>query len=244
MKCLVVDDEALARGRLVRLITAAGDYEVCGEAANGKQALRQVETLGPDIVLMDIRMPGMDGLEAARHLVQLENPPAVVFTTAYGDHALEAFETQAVDYLLKPIHPERLQMALEKARRLTGTELERLQADDSNARSHLCARVRGNLELIAIEEVAYLQADNKYVTVRAPGRQILIEDSLKALEQEFGARFVRVHRNALVASAAIRGLEKDADGRFRVVIEGCDERLEVSRRQLPDVRKLIKAGAV
>lgn len=245
MRCLVVDDEALARSRLVRLLEESDDYQVCGEAANGEQALQQVETLQPDVVLLDIRMPGMDGMEAARHLLQLEKRPAVVFTTAYGDHALEAFDTEAVDYLLKPIRPERLQQALQKARRLSSAQLAGLQTGDADrARTHLCARSRGNLELIAIEDVIYLQADNKYVTVCAPGRQILIEESLKSLEEEFAVHFIRVHRNALVAGAAIRGLEKDAEGHCRVVLEGTDERLEVSRRQLPEVRKRIRAGAI
>jgi len=245
MKCLVVDDEPLARQRLVRLLEAVVDCDVCGEAGNGEQTLQEVQQLQPDLVLLDIRMPGMDGLEAARHLTQLENPPAVVFTTAYGDHALEAFETQAVDYLLKPIHPERLQQALEKARRLTQAQLQELQqAEVGGRRTHLCARNRGNLELIPLTEVVYLQADNKYVTVRSPGQQILIEESLKSLEEEFTGCFLRIHRNALVAPAAIRGLEKDAEGHHCVVLDGVDERLEVSRRLLPEVRKRIKTGAV
>jgi two-component system response regulator AlgR len=245
MKCLVVDDEELARERLTRLLETAGEWQVCGEAANGEQALQQVQRLQPDVVLLDIRMPGMDGLETARHLSRLEKPPAVVFTTAYGDHALEAFETQAVDYLLKPIDPERLQQALDKARRLSGALLEELQGGDfGGPRSHLCARNRGNLELIPVEEVVYLQADNKYVTVCSRSQQILIEESLKSLEQEFGDRFVRIHRNALVAVAAIRGLEKDAAGHCSVVLEGVEPRLEVSRRLLPEIRRLIKAGAV
>jgi len=245
MKCLVVDDEALARERLVRLLGALGEWQVSGEAAGGEQALRQVQKLRPDLVLMDIRMPGMDGLEAARHMAGLEQPPAVIFTTAYGDHALEAFETQAVDYLLKPIHPERLQQALEMARRLSRTQLEELQQSQADSRrSHLCARIRGNLELIPVTEVVYLQADHKYVTVRAPQRQILIEESLKSLEQEFSGCFMRIHRNALVAINAIRGLEKDSEGRQRVVLAGVDERLEVSRRLLPEVRKRIRTGTV
>ena len=245
MKCLVVDDEPLARQRLVRLLEAVLDCDVCGEAGNGEQTLQEVQQLQPELVLLDIRMPGMDGLEAARHLTQLENPPAVVFTTAYGDHALEAFETQAVDYLLKPIHPERLQQALEKARRLTQAQLQELQqAEVGGRRTHLCARNRGNLELIPLTEVVYLQADNKYVTVRSPGQQILIEESLKSLEEEFTGCFLRIHRNALVAPAAIRGLEKDAEGHHCVVLDGVDERLEVSRRLLPEVRKRIKTGAV
>ena len=136
MKCLVVDDEALARERLVRILGESADCQVCGEAAGGEQALQQVQQLQPDVVLLDIRMPGMDGLEVARHMLKLDDVPAVIFTTAYGDHALEAFETQAVDYLLKPIHPERLLQALERAQRLSGTQLETLQGD--RRRAHLC----------------------------------------------------------------------------------------------------------
>ena len=245
MKCLVVDDESLARQRLTRLLEDMGEWKVCGEAANGEQALQQVQQLRPDLVLMDIRMPGMDGIEAARHIVQLENPPALVFATAYGDHALEAFETQAVDYLLKPIHPQRLKQALDKARRLSGVELEKLHKSQAGSgRTHLCARKRGNLELIPIEEVIYLQADNKYVTVCSATQQILMEESLKSLEQEFAGYLIRIHRNALVAVRAIRGLEKNAEGHCCVLLEGVNERLEVSRRLLPDVRKRIKTGVI
>ncbi len=242
MKCLVVDDEALARERLVRILGECSDCQVCGEAAGGEQALQQVQRLQPDVVLLDIRMPGMDGLEVARHMLKLDEVPAVIFTTAYGDHALEAFEAQAVDYLLKPVHPERLQKALDRAQRLSSGQLERIQ--EGRRRAHLCARNRGNLELIAIEDIVYLQADNKYVTVCSAERQILIEESLKSLEQEFAGCFIRIHRNALVAVSAIRGLEKDAQGRCRVVLAGVDERIEVSRRLLPEVRKCIKAGVV
>jgi len=168
-----------------------------------------------------------------------------VFATAYGDHALEAFETQAVDYLLKPIHPQRLQQALDKARRLSSVQLEKLQNSQTGSRrTHLCARKRGNLELIPIDEVVYLQADNKYVTVCSATQQILIEESLKSLEQEFARYFIRIHRNALVAVTAIRGLEKNAEGHCCVLLEGADERLEVSRRLLPDVRKRIKTGVI
>lgn len=242
MKCLVVDDEALARERLVRILGECDDCQVCGEAVDGKQALQQVQQLRPDVVLLDIRMPGMDGLEAARHMLKLEEVPAVIFTSAYGDHALEAFETQAVDYLLKPVHPDRLQQALAKAQRLSSAQLERIQ--EGRRRAHLCARNRGNLELIAIEDIVYLQADNKYVTVCSAERQILIEESLKSLEEEFADYFIRIHRNALVATGAIRGLEKDREGRCRVVLAGIEERLEVSRRLLPEVRKCLKAGVV
>jgi two-component system response regulator AlgR len=243
MKCLVVDDELLARQRLVRMLEDCSGWLVCGEAANGEQALQQAQARQPDVVLMDIRMPGMDGLEVARHLLQMEAVPAVVFTTAYGEHALEAFDRQAVDYLLKPIHPERLQQALDKARRLSGGQLDEL-ADGRPGRTHLCARIRGNLELIAIEDILCLQADHKYVTVISATRQLLVEESLKSLEQEFPEHFVRVHRNALVATRAIRGLLKGADGHCRVVLEGYSERLEVSRRLLPELRQRIKSGKV
>ncbi len=245
MKCLVVDDEVLARQRLTRLLDNMNECKVCGEAANGEQALQQVQQLQPDMVLMDIRMPGMDGLEAARHIAKLENPPAVVFATAYGDHALEAFETQAIDYLLKPIHPRRLQQALEKAKRLSNGQLEKLQMSQVDSRrTHLCARKRGNLELIPIEEVVYLQADSKYVTVCSATQQILIEESLRGLEREFEGQFMRIHRNALVAVGAVRGLEKTAAGHCCVLLDGVEERLEVSRRLLPDVRRRIKTGVI
>ncbi len=242
MKCLVVDDESLARERLSRLLDTLEGCEVCGEAGDGQQALGQVQALAPELVLMDIRMPGMDGIEAARHLLKLDNPPAVVFTTAYGDHALEAFEAQAIDYLLKPIHPERLQQAVDKARRLSFAQLEGVGESSGRARTHLCARNRGNLELIPVEEIVYLQADQKYVTVRSAVQKILVEDALKALEQEFGDRFIRIHRNALAATRFIRALEKDSEGHCRVVLDGIEERLEVSRRLLPEVRRHIRKG--
>ncbi len=244
MKCLIVDDEALARQRLARLLGDCEGLRVCGEAANGEQGLQQVALLRPDLVLLDVRMPGMDGLEVARHLLNLDPAPAVIFTTAYGDHALEAFETQAVDYLLKPVHPQRLRQALDKARRLSPARLQQLQAANGERRTHLCARVRGNLELMAVDEVIYLQADSKYVTACSGARSILLEEPLKALEQEFAYRFIRVHRGALVAAPCIRGLEKDSQGRHKVILEGVDVRLEVSRRLLPQVRKRIKDGAV
>lgn len=245
MKCLVVDDELLARERLSRMLNQLEGCEVCGEAADGQQALGQVQALTPELVLMDIRMPGMDGLEAARHLLSLEHPPAVVFTTAYGDHALEAFEAQAIDYLLKPIHADRLQQALDKARRITLGQLEGVgeSAGGERARTHLCAPSRGNLELIPVAEIVYLQADQKYVTVRSASNKILVEDALKSLEQEFGDQFIRIHRNALVAVRSIRALEKDSEGHCQVVLEAIEERLEVSRRLLPEVRRHIRKGA-
>ena len=241
MKVLLVDDEALARDRLRRLLADLPDCEICGEAADGRSALEDCERLQPDVVLMDIRMPGMDGLEAARHLAGLPDPPAVIFTTAFGDHALEAFEACAVDYLLKPIRGERLAAALGNARRLTRVQAAQLDSAVGGARSHICVRVRGNLHLIPVTDVRFFRADNKYVTVRTGDAEYLIEESLKALEDEFAARFLRIHRNALVAADFMVGLEKDIEGRCLVVLGGIGERLEVSRRHLPELRARLKA---
>jgi two-component system, LytTR family, response regulator AlgR len=244
MRVLIVDDEAPARERLRAMVEALAGHEVVGEGANGAEALDLAQRQHPDVVLMDIRMPGMDGLEAARHLTELDSPPAVIFTTAYDQHALAAFEAQAVDYLLKPIRKERLQDALERAVRLTRPQLTALQgrAPLAGGRTHICARIRGNLQLIPVAEIVYFMADQKYVSVRYLQGEVLIEEPLKALEEEFGARFLRIHRNALVAVPFLEGLEKDEDGRHLVRLRGVAQTLEVSRRHLPEVRQRLKDG--
>lgn len=240
MKIVIVDDEAPARARLRRLIEEIAGHEVVGEAANGSEALLQAEQQHPDVLLLDIRMPGIDGLEAARHLAALENPPAVVFTTAYGDHALDAFSAHAIDYLLKPIRKERLEEALSRVRKLNRAQRAVLAGGNTpSARSHICARVRGDLQLVPLDDVRYFLADQKYVTVRHGGGALLIEESLKSLEQEFGSRFVRVHRNALVALAHVSALTRDAQGLVRVQLRGVPEALEVSRRHLRALRKTL-----
>jgi len=240
MRVLIVDDEAPARLRLRGLLQQIPDVTVAGEASDGAGALKQFDALGADVVLLDIRMPGMDGLECARHLAGLATPPAVIFTTAYDRFAIEAFEAEAVDYLVKPVRRERLQAALARASRPNAAQ--RAALDGSGARRRqLCVRVRDNLRLIDLENVFYFRADQKYVTVRHSGGEVLIEDSLKSLEDEFGGEFVRVHRNALVAIRLIEGLEKDEHGHFHVRLRGLDERLEVSRRLVPDVRRIIRA---
>lgn len=238
MKVLVVDDEALARERLVRLLNDLPEVEPVGEAANGRETLEQVAALQPDVVLLDIRMPEMDGLEAARHLAALPYPPAVIFTTAYSDHALEAFETSAVGYLLKPIRADKLAAALDKAQRLTRAQVQELEPEQAT-RNQICIRQRGKLELVPVSDIRYFQADNKYVTVRASGGDFLIEESLKSLEDEFAETFVRIHRNALVARRFIRGVEKDDEGQCRVILQGVDERLEISRRHVAGVKALL-----
>lgn len=241
MRCLIVDDESLARDRLRRLLGQLERVDVCGEAANGREALLQAQLLQPDLVFLDIRMPGMDGMEAARHLADLDHPPAVVFTTAYGEHALEAFEAQAVDYLLKPVRRERIERAIKGARRLNRAQLVELEPSGSpSARTHLCVHLRGDLKLVPVQEVRCFQADNKYVTVYTADEELLIEESLKALEEEFGEQFLRVHRNSLVGVAHLIGLEKNGDGRCLVVLDGIAQRPEVSRRHLPKVRRRLK----
>lgn len=240
MRTLIVDDEPLARQRLRRLVEELPDYEVVGEAAHGEAALREARARAPGVVLLDIRMPGMDGMEAARHLQTLEDPPLIVFCTAFPDHALEAFETNAVDYLVKPVRRARLVRALNKARRLAPGELDRLARDGSHTRSHLCARIHNDLQLVPVDSVIYMRAEDKYVTVRHTDGELLIDESLNALEAEFGERFLRIHRNALVARAWLAGLQ--SQGKHQVVImRDVDEALEVSRRNLAAVREAIKS---
>ncbi len=239
MKILVVDDEKLARARVRELIMKTGEHLIVGEAMNGNEAIEKTMSLKPEVLLMDIRMPVMDGLEAAMHLMSMEIPPAVIFTTAYDQHALEAFEVNAVDYLLKPIRKDRLDTALQKARRLTLKQLKEVTRaqDEPQIRTHISVHMRGQINLIPIQDVVYFMADNKYVTVRTAREQHLIEDSLISLEDEFKDRFLRIHRNALVAVDFIRGIEKQPSGRWRVLLRDVDDKLDVSRRHTPAVRR-------
>jgi len=241
VKILIVDDEKPARDRLSRMVGELAQHQLVGEAVNGVEALGMSQSLEPDIVLMDIRMPGMDGIEAARHISRLDEPPAVIFTTAFSDHALEAFETHAVDYLLKPVKQERLKAAIDATIRPTRAQAARSGAALSGLepRQHICARVRGSLVLVPIDNIYYFHAEQKYVTVRHSEGEVLIEDALKALETEFGDRFIRVHRNALVSLAALGGMQSDNDGHL-VTFRDIDDKLEISRRHLPGVRKIIR----
>jgi two-component system response regulator AlgR len=239
MKILVVDDEKLARARMRELIDKEGEHLIVGEAMNGNEAIEKTMELKPECLLMDIRMPVMDGLEAAMHLQSMDTPPAVIFTTAYDQHALEAFEVNAIDYLLKPIRKDRLSSALQKAKQVSRKQLRevsRAQTEPS-FRSHISVHMRGQITLIPVQDIVYFMADNKYVTVRTPSEQHLIEDSLVSLEEEFSERFLRIHRNALVAVDYIRGIEKQPSGRWRVLLRETEDRLDVSRRHTPEVRR-------
>jgi two-component system response regulator AlgR len=239
MKVLIVDDEPPARDRLRRLIEELEGCECVGEAGNGQEAIAVAARVTPDIVLMDIRMPGMDGVEAARHLGQLDQPPAVIFTTAYDEYALRAFEAQAAGYLLKPVRREKLADTLARAARLTKPQLAALASSvvSRQRRTHLSVRARGELRLIPLEDVLFFLADQKYVTVRHRNGEELIEESLKSLEEEFAPDFVRIHRNALVAARHISSIERSDDGQYGVRLRDLPEVLQVSRRLASDVLK-------
>lgn len=238
LKILIVDDEAPARNRLREVLADCGSelpVVVEGEAASGREALAWLELHAADVALLDIRMPEMDGIELARHMQKLQAPPAIVFSTAFDQHAIEAFEVNAVDYLLKPVRKERLLAALRKARVLSPA---RLGALSRQPRSHLGITERGRVILVPVADIVYLRAEQKYVTVKTLLREYLIEEPLTHLEQEFGERFLRIHRNCLVAKAFIAGFEKhhqageeEAGGSgWVVMLRGLEERPPISRR--------------
>ncbi len=243
MNVLIVDDEHLARQRLRKMLSATSEHQIIGEAETGEDALRKSQTSQPDVVLMDIRMPGMDGIEAASYINRMDNPPAIIFTTAFSDRALHAFETHAVDYLLKPIKLSRLEAALDAAKRMNKAQMNQLREDEAgDSRQKICVKNRGSLELIPIEEIIYFQADQKYVTLRTADQEYLIEESLKALEEEFSKNFIRIHRNALVAQKMLTGLTKNNDGHACISFAEVDDLLEISRRHLPQIRKKLKSS--
>lgn len=243
MRILIVDDEKLARERLTRMLQSMEErpHEVVGEAGNGVEAVALADQTQPDVVLLDIRMPGMDGLEAARHFTDFEEPPAVIFCTAYEEHAVEAFDLQAVGYLLKPVRRENLQAALEQARRLNKAQIAALSDTDKQRRTHISARTRRGIELIAVDDVRYFQADQKYVTVRHRDGEILIDETLRELEEEFDDRFIRVHRNALIAGHYVEGLDRTPDGHYRIRLRDIEEPIDISRRHVPTVRRFVKS---
>ena len=248
MRVLIVDDEKPARDRLRQLVDDSDGHDVVGEAANGAQALAEATAQNPDVVLLDIRMPGMDGIETAHHLNAMERPPAVVFTTAYDEYAIDAFDARAIGYVLKPVRREKLERALEHAERLSGEALREITSESQfdSRRHHVCTRSHGELLLIPIKDISFFNADQKYVCVHHCNGQDLIDDSLKSLEQEFAASFVRIHRAALVAVDQIDRLEKLDTGKTRVVLRSGsqqdDNDLIISRRHLADVRRRLKGG--
>lgn len=239
LRVFIVDDEPPARNRLRDLLNDCSEQlplEIVGEAGNGQEALDRLMETPADVVLMDIRMPQMDGIELAQHLQKLPKPPVIIFTTAYDSYAIKAFELHAIDYLLKPIRLGRLFEALTRARGAVPVQTEVLRDLLPEPRKHLSIHERGRIHLVPVEQVLYLRAELKYVTVRTAEREYLLEESLTALEKEFAARFVRIHRNCLVAKEAIEGFEKgggeEGEGSgWMVKLKGLDELLAISRRQ-------------
>lgn len=248
MKILIVDDEKPARDRLRQLLEDFDEYEVVAEAANGEEAVRLAAETQPDIALLDIRMPGVDGIEAAHHLNKLDPAPAIVFATAYDEYAIDAFEARAIGYVLKPVRRERLAAALQQAARLAAGTLAEVAAASHREprRRHVCSMSHGQLKLIPLDDVHWFQADQKYVCVHHAGGRDLIDDSLKSLEEEFAADLVRIHRGAVVAVDKIERLAKTADGRYEVILREGSQRpgnaLIISRRHLADVRRRLKGG--
>lgn len=269
-RLLIVDDEAPARARLAMLlsdIAAECPHQLVGEAAHAQAALDALAATRPDIVLLDVQMPGMSGLELARHLAAAEAPPAIIFVSAFDEFALKAFEVHALDYLLKPVRAARLAQAIQRAASLAAVQPQRQAlaaacASLRQQRRNFSVQERGRVLLVPVAEVLYLKAEAKYVTLRTPARSYLIEESLNSIEEELGELFMRVHRNALVARNAVLGVERaplgvDADGgeeksergeradkaqeSWQVIVRGLDERLPVSRRQWPQVKALVRS---
>ena len=242
LKVLVVDDEPPARARLTRLLADLDSVHVVGEAGDGAAALAACQSKSADVVLLDIRMPGMDGLETARHLCELDQPPAVIFTTAFDDYAVDAFATGAAGYLLKPIRRQRLETALYSASRLTRAQVAALSAQtgDNAARRHICVRRSDGLKLIPVAEVLFFRADQKYVTVRHTGGEELIDESLKALAEELGQSFIRIHRNTLVAATFLESIRRDNEGHYQARLRHCGETLPISRRLVSQVRRRMR----
>lgn len=241
LKVLIADDEAPARNRLRELLAEIPGIVITNEARNGKEALSMAAEELPNVMLLDIRMPEMDGIEAAEHAQKLYYPPAVIFTTAYDTHAMQAFEMNAIDYLLKPIRRERLANALKKARALLPAQLGGIR-ELRPSRTHFSISERGRILLVPVTDVIYLRAELKYLTLRTHERDYLLEESLTNIEHEFPERFIRIHRNCLVAQAFIRGFEKvqspDGESHWVALLKEIDETLPVSRRQQHIVREL------
>lgn len=243
LKILIVDDEAPARKRLRELLNEIADIEVIGEASNGNETLTLLKSMPADLLLLDVRMPGIDGLETAEHIQKMQHPPAIVFTTAYDAHALQAFDKNAVDYLLKPIRLERLKKALHKVRAMLPAP-SAISKTMPTKRTHFNIIEHGRVVLVPISEVIYLKSELKYITVRTLQHEYLMEDSLNALEQEFSEHFLRLHRNCLVAKDRISGYEKrqntHEESHWVVFLKEIPDIMYVSRRQLHLLRDFFK----
>lgn len=238
-RIVIADDEPPARARLRRLLEELEDCEVVGEAGHGREALELCERLQPDVLLLDIRMPDMDGIETARHLAGLGDGPAVIFTTAYDSYAVAAFDAEAVGYLLKPVRRERLLRALGHAVRLTRPKLAAL-AGGTPARASICVRKAAGLVMIPVADIRFFQADQKYVTVNHQQGEDLLDEPLKDLATEFADRFIRIHRSALVAVDYLERMARNDAGQYEVWLRGVPAPLPVSRRHVTDVKLALR----
>jgi two-component system response regulator AlgR len=256
-RILIVDDEAPARKRLSNLLDDCREHfplVIVDVAVNGLEGVEAINKGNVDIVLCDIRMPLMDGIEFARHLSQLETPPKLIFTTAFDQYAVQAFELNAVDYLLKPIRQERLLAALQKARPVLPPTAAAIAEATQHKRRHLSIHERGRVVLVPVEDILFFKAELKYLTVKTAQKEYLLEESLTKIEEEFEGMFTRIHRNTIVATKAITGFERVALGaedreeaaeapeaggglRWVCVLKGVDEKLPVSRRQQHIIRE-------
>ncbi|MBO1530395.1 response regulator transcription factor [Psychrobacter sp. F1192] len=244
MRIVVCDDEPLARERLVRIVQESG-YEVVAQATTGAEAVTAVKLQQPDVILLDIRMPEMDGVRCAHILNELEHPPAIIFVTAYDHYAITAFKANAIGYLLKPANKDELLEALSKAKNLNAAQLNQIRKLEDPAarpiREHISARTHRGVELIKLKDIYYFTADQKYVKVRHKDGVVLIDETLKELEEEFGDRLFRVHRNAIINLSFLDYLETIDSGQYQVRFKGIDEALAVSRRHLPSLREKIQS---
>ena len=244
MRIVVCDDEPLARERLVRIIQESG-HEVVGQADTGAAAIVAVKTQQPDVILLDIRMPEMDGVRCAQELANLDHPPAIIFVTAYDQYAIAALKASAIGYLLKPANKDELLDALDKAKNLNAAQLNAMRKLDNPTarpvREHIAARTHRGVELIKLKDIYYFSADQKYVKVRHKDGIVLIDETLKELEQEFDSRFFRVHRNAIINLSFLDFLETLDAGQYQIRFKDLDETLAVSRRHLPALRDKIQS---
>lgn len=238
---LIVDDEPLARERLARMVEKTSDYHAVSEVGTTQAAMEAIHLHDPGVVLLDIQMPGEDGLSAAKKIAALDNPPAIIFCTAFSDYALDAFHTIAVDYLLKPVKQGQLEDALLKVSALNKVQRAALDpAKNTSERSHITAKTHRGLELISLQDVRIFVADQKYVTVYHTKGENLLDVTLKELEEEFSERLVRVHRNALVSIDHIQGLDRSTEGIFSIRLADTNETPLVSRRHAAHVKTLLR----
>jgi len=243
MRILIADDEPLARQRLKRLVEEISpDHIIFADAGNGLEALEQCLELQPELALLDIRMPKMDGLQTATEIANAQLKTRVVFVTAYDEYAIEAFNKNAIDYLLKPVKQARLHQAIEKAAQFNNnsTGIEQASLLLSHPRQHLCAHTHTGLKVLNVNDILFFKADNKYVLATTPDDSILLEDSLKTLEEEFSPQFFRIHRNALVNTNAIQSITKSASGQFDLNLKNCEETLIISRRHQAELNRFLR----